>query len=90
MSLDRTVRHEPVVRRTPREDAVAVVRRALGRAERRHPLFPGEEAEAASALGELEGRLKRLKTMGAEFGEIELSVYARQLRAGGGRITMVS
>jgi len=89
MSLDRTVRHEPVVGRTPREDPVVVVRRALGRAEGRHPLFPGEEAEAASALGELEQRLKRLKARGVQFSDIELSVYARQLR-GGGRITMVS
>ena len=41
-------------------------------------------------ISRLAQRLKRLKARGVEFGEIELSVYARQLLSGPGRVTLAS
>ena len=42
------------------------------------------------AQGAIEERLGRLKARGIEFGEIELSVYARQLGSGAGPVPLAS
>ncbi|HUW58226.1 MAG TPA: hypothetical protein VMZ92_16435 [Planctomycetota bacterium] len=76
--------------RLPEEDAVIIVRRALKRAEEGQPLFPGEDAEAYRAVEKLEERLARLKARGLEFGDVELSVYARKLLPGSGPLTLAS
>ncbi|KPJ52323.1 MAG: hypothetical protein AMS16_06510 [Planctomycetes bacterium DG_58] len=72
------------------EDPVVVMRHALERAEQRLPLFVGEDSEAQGALRALEERLGRLKTMGIEFSDVELSAYVRKLLPGNGRMTLVS
>ena len=90
MSLERGTSEGPEMRRGPRVDAIVRVHRAMERAEKGHPLFPGEEAENQAAMVELEERLRRLKQRGVEFADIELSVYARQLLGGAGRITLAS
>ena len=72
------------------EDPVVVIRHALERAEQRLPLFEGEDSEAQGALRALEERLGRLKTMGIEFSDVELSAYVRKLLPGNGRMTLVS
>jgi len=90
MTIARGTEDQPLTRRAAGEDAVEVVRRALERAEMRGPLFPGEEEDSRAAALVLVRRLKRLKAKGVEFGEIELSVYARQLLPGPGRLTLAS
>lgn len=90
MSLERGTSEQPKARTVSRGDAVERVRRALERAETGAPLFPGEDAEARAAITELQERLVNVKRRGAAFAEIELSVYARQLLGGAGRITLVS
>jgi len=82
--------HEPVMSKVVREDAVVLVRRALERAESGQPRFPGEKEEARSAIQTLEGRLQTLKAKGVEFGDIELSVYVRQLAPGAGPMPLAS
>lgn len=90
MSLERGQGNGPLVRGLSGEDAVVVVRRALARAEDGHPLFLGEDVGTEAALAVLEDRVRRVKAMGGEFTDIEVSVYARQLRSGSGRVPMVS
>ena len=82
--------YQPVRENEPEGDAVVIVRRALERGESGSPLFPGENKETKAAVQELEKRLARLKTLGVEFADVELSVYARQLAAGNGRIQLAS
>ncbi len=90
MAIDTGVEPQPLILRKAPEDAVVTVRRALERAEAGGPLFPGEEQENRVAVLELTQRLKRLKARGVEFSEIELSVYARQLLSGPGRVPLAS
>ena len=79
---------EPFGRR--REDAVACVRRAMERARAGKPLLRSELVEVEGALTELKDRLARLRSLGSQFSEVELSVCARELLRGGGRMPVVS
>ena len=90
MTVEESAERGRMPRRSYKEDAVVVVRRALERAEQRLPLFAGEDSEAQGALTVLEQRLRRLKTRGIEFSDIELSAYVRKLPPGSGRMTLVS
>jgi hypothetical protein len=90
MSIERGTEQRTLRRRVVREDAVAMVRQALEKAQTNRPLFSGEEQDGKAAAFVLEERLKHLKARGIEFGEIELSVYARQLLSGPGRMPMAS
>ncbi len=78
------------IRRVKREDPVVIVRRALQEAEVRAPLFPGEEDETRAAVMMLKGRLQRLKSIGPEFADVELSVYARRLLPGSESVVITS
>ena len=90
MSIERGVEPQPLRRRRIPEDAVVVVRRALERAEAGGPLFPGKEQEGRAAARTLAQRLARLKARGGEFNDIELSVYAREIASGSGRVPLAS
>ena len=78
------------IRRVKLEDPVVIVRRALEEAEVRAPLFPGEEDETRAAVMMLKGRLQHVKSMGVEFADIELSVYARRLLPGSESVMVTS
>jgi hypothetical protein len=90
MSLKRLREVQPVIGRAAGKDPVVVVRQALEQAEKGHPLFLGQDEQTREAIAVLEERLKRLKSRGIEFGDVELSVYARSLHAHAGRMTMAS
>ncbi len=90
MSIERGVETQPIRLRKTAEDPVVAVRRALDRAEAGTPLFPGEALDNAAATMVLAHRLERLKARGVEFGDIELSVYAKQLLAGSGPVPVAS
>ena len=90
MSIERGSEPQPARLRRSAADAVVVVRRALAREEAVTPMFPGEPLENAAAIVVLADRLKRLKSRGVEFNEIELSVYAKHLMPGSGPVPVAS